>query len=79
AWGTGRFWSPLDLLNPLNPTAIEREERVGVDAVLAEHKLGPISRISAVYAPGHGGADSSAAFNWHANTHGVDYSIVGGR
>lgn len=79
AWGTGRFWSPLDLLNPLNPIAIEREERVGVDAVLAERKLGPVSRLSAVYAPGHGGADSSAALNWHANAHGVDYSVVGGR
>ncbi|MGN7103302.1 hypothetical protein ACTHR6_16975 [Ralstonia holmesii] len=79
AWGTGRFWSPLDLLNPLNPIALEREERVGVDAVLAEHKLGPLSRVSAVYAPEHGGARSSAALNWHSNAAGVDYSLVGGR
>jgi hypothetical protein len=79
AWGTGRFWSPLDLLNPINPTAIERDERLGVDAVLAEQKLGPLSRVSAVYAPPHGGADSSVALNWHSNTRGVDYSVVGGR
>ncbi|WP_175817026.1 hypothetical protein [Burkholderia diffusa] len=79
AWGTGRFWSPLDLLNPLNPVAIERDERLGVDAVLAEQKLGPLSRVSAVYAPAHGGADSSVAVNWHSNAHGVDYSVIGGR
>ncbi|MBS2132115.1 hypothetical protein KEX41_28420 (plasmid) [Burkholderia thailandensis] len=79
AWGTGRFFSPLDLLNPLNPIAIERDERLGVDAVLAEHKLGPLSRVSAVYAPEHGGADSSMALNWHSNAHGIDYSVVGGR
>lgn len=30
AWGTGRFWSPLDVLNPVNPLAIEREERLGL-------------------------------------------------
>jgi hypothetical protein len=79
AWGTGRFWSPVDLLNPLNPIALEREERLGVDAALLEHKLGPLSRLSAVYAPRHESGESSAALNWHSNTAGVDYSLVGGR
>ena len=79
AWGTGRFWNPVDLLNPINPIALEREERVGVDAVLAEHKFGPLSRISAVYAPTHDGVESSAALNWHANVAGIDYSLIGGR
>jgi len=79
AWGTGRFWSPVDLLNPLNPTALEREERPGVDAVLAEHKLGPLSRISAVYAPRQESGESSAALNWHSNAAGVDYSLIAGR
>lgn len=79
AWGTGRFWSPVDLLNPLNPIALEREERVGVDAVLAEHKFGPLSKLSAVYAPRHESGASSAAMNWHANVQGIDYSVVAGR
>jgi len=79
AWGTGRFWSPVDLLNPLNPIALEREERLGVDAVLAEHKLGPLSRISAVYAPRQESGESSAALNWHSNAAGVDYSLIAGR
>ena len=79
AWGTGRFWNPVDLLNPINPIALEREERVGVDAVLAEHKLGPLSRISVVYAPPHDGVEASTALNWHANVAGIDYSLIGGR
>lgn len=78
-WGTGRFWSPLDLLNPFSPIALEREERAGVDAILAEHKLGPLSRISAVYAPRHDRGASSAAVNWHSNVRGIDYSLVAGR
>jgi hypothetical protein len=78
AWGTGRFWSPLDLFNPINPIALEREERLGADAVLAEHKLGPLARISAAYAR-YGGNESTAALNWHANLRGIDYSLVGGR
>jgi hypothetical protein len=79
AWGTGRFWNPVDLLNPINPIALEREERIGVDAALAEHKLGPLSRVSAVYAPSHDGVESSAALNWHSNAAGTDYSLIGGR
>ena len=79
AWGTGRFWSPVDLLNPLNPIALEREERLGVDSVLAEHKLGPLSRISAVYAPRQDDGESSAALNWHSNAAGIDYSLIAGR
>ena len=79
AWGTGRFWNPVDLLNPINPIALEREERIGVDAVLAEHKFGPLSRVAAVYAPSHDGVESSAALNWRSNAAGIDYSLIGGR
>lgn len=79
AWGTGRFWSPVDLLNPLNPIALEREERLGVDALLAEHKLAPLARFSAVYAPRQESGESSAALNWHSNAAGIDYSLITGR
>lgn len=79
AWGTGRFWSPLDLFNPINPVQLERDERPGVDALLAEHKLGPLSRLSAVYAPRHDRGEASAAAQWHANAGGVDFSLMGGR
>lgn len=79
AWGTGRFWSALDLLNPFSPIALEREERVGVDTVLVERKFGPLSRLSAVYAPRHEREDSTRALNWHANAAGIDYSLVAGR
>ena len=79
AWGTGRFWSPLDSLNPVNPLALEREERVGVDAALLEAKLGPLSRASLVYAPAPDRGPASRALQWHGNTAGVDASLVAGR
>lgn len=78
AWGTGRFWSPTDVLNPIRPTQLERDERPGTDSVLLEQKYGPLSRLSAVYAPQHDPSDSSTAMRWHGNHAGVDYSIVGG-
>ncbi|MBX3646345.1 MAG: hypothetical protein KF766_01595 [Rhodocyclaceae bacterium] len=79
AWGTGRFWSPLDILNPVSTITLDRSERQGVDAVLVEHKLGPLSRVAAVFAPSPIGGNSTRAFLWHSNVRGVDYSIVGGR
>jgi hypothetical protein len=79
AWGTGRFWSPLDILNPFSPTQLERDERVGVDAALIEYKVGPLSRLSAVYAPQHAAGQSSAALRWHGNVAATDYSVVAGR
>lgn len=51
ALGTGRLWSTVDLLNPLNPLQIERDEYIGVDAVRVDHRLSPLSKITGVYAP----------------------------
>lgn len=79
AWGTGRFWSPLDILNPVNPLALEREERVGIDAALLEAKLGPLSRASLVYAPAPDRGPASRALQWHGNAAGVDGSLIAGQ
>ncbi len=79
AWGTGRFWSPLDALNPVSPIALEREERLGVDALLVERKFGPLSRVTAVYAPSRVEHHSTAALQWHDNIVGLDYSLIAGR
>ncbi len=79
AWGAGRFWSPIDLLNPISPLALEREERAGVDAVLVEQRFGPVARLVSVYAPSRQSGQTSRALQWHDNTHGVDYSVTVGR
>ncbi|MBK9360902.1 MAG: hypothetical protein IPM99_07095 [Rubrivivax sp.] len=79
AWGTGRFWSPLDILNPVDPIALEREERPGVDAALVEARLGPLARLSAVWAPAPDRGSPSRALQWHGNAAGVDASLVIGR
>lgn len=76
AWGSGRFWSPLDVLNPIDPTALEREERVGVDALLVERKLGSVSRVSFVYAPQRERGNNAFALQWHGNREGIDFSVM---
>jgi len=52
-WGRCRFFSPMDLFNPLSPTNIERDERIGVDALNTEFSLSSLSSLNLVYAPQH--------------------------
>ena len=60
-WGKGWFWSPLDMFNPVSPTAIERDERVGVDAALLTLSGGAVSSLSLLYIPQRDLPDSAAA------------------
>lgn len=78
ALGTGQFWSPLDLLNPLDPTRLERDYRSGVDAVLIERKLGALARLDGVYAPSNQRVKSIVAGYVHGNARGTDYSVLVG-
>ena len=79
ALGTGQFWSPLDLLNPIDPTRLERDYRSGVDAVLVEQKLGALARVDGVYAPATARVKPVAAGYLHGNVRGTDYSMLAGR
>ena len=78
AWGNGRFWSPLDVLNPFSPVTLDPGEREGVDALLLEQKRSAVSRWSLAYAPARTTA-GHALVPWHANASGADYSLMGGR
>ncbi|MBB2488045.1 hypothetical protein H5407_22645 [Mitsuaria sp. WAJ17] len=75
ALGQGRFWSSLDLLNPPSPQQIEREDFIGVDALLVEQALGPLSRASLVLAPMPGGGPARWLLQWRTHAQGVDLSF----
>lgn len=79
AWGTAKLWNPTDLFNPYNPVSIERDERPGVDAIRLEHTLGPLSKVTAAYAPGATSSKSSVAMKYLFNISGYDLSVMAGR
>ena len=79
ALGTGFFWSPMDLLNPIDPTRLDRNYRVGADAVLVDEKLGALGRISGMYAPSTTRMKSVGAAYLHGNLRGSDFSLLAGR
>lgn len=79
AWGSGLFWSPVDIINPFDPTQIEREERRGVDAIVADWDYGDLSRLSLVYAAHAPPVRATTAARWRTNWAGFDTGITAGR
>ena len=77
--GTGYFWSPMDLLNPIDPTRLERDYRAGADALLVEQRLGALGRADGIYAPATARLASVGAGYLHGNARGTDYSVLIGR
>lgn len=78
AWGTGFVWNPTDLLNPINPSAIERDEKQGVDAISATVETGALSRLEAVFAPGWTDKPSSVAARGTFHRGEFDISLMAG-
>lgn len=78
AWGTGFVWNPTDLLNPIDPTAIEREEKQGVDAAYVSVPFGTLSQVEAVVAPNDPWTRASMAGRISTNWKGYDVSLMGG-
>ena len=77
--GTGYFWSPMDLLNPIDPTRLERDYRAGADGLVVDQKLGAVGRAEGIYVPATSRLSSVGAGYLHGNLRGADYSLLIGR
>jgi hypothetical protein len=78
-WGTARFWSPMDMFNPISPLQIESEERQGVDAAVLEFTSPGALRWSAVYAPQDGFRQSASALRLSRTVHNYDFDVAAAR
>ena len=79
AWGTALLWNPMDILNPLNPIQLEREERPGVDALLMDWDYNALSRLSLVAARHDEGEESSYAVRWRSHLGQFDFALMSGQ
>lgn len=50
SFGTGRIFTPLDLVNPFHPATIDSEYKPGVDAVRADAYVGATGKLTAAAA-----------------------------
>ena len=78
-WGTARFWSPMDVFNPISPLQIEVDERQGVDAALVEVSAPGALRGNLVYAPQNGFRRSSSAVRLSRTIHNYDFDVATAR
>lgn len=78
-WGTARFWSPMDMFNPISPLQIEPLERQGVDAALLEFRSPGALRWNVVYSPQDGFRRSASAVRLSRTIHNYDFDAVAAR
>jgi hypothetical protein len=78
-WGTARFWSPMDMFNPISPLAIEADEREGVDAALLALRSPGDLRWNAVYAPQNGFRRSTSAIRVSRTIFNYDFDAAAAR
>lgn len=79
AWGSGKLWNPTDVLNPYDPTSVERDERRGVDALYARAGVGALGQAELAWAPGDYWVDHALLARGRANWEGWDASLLGGK
>ena len=81
AWGTGRIWNPTDRFNPVDPTALEPDEKTGVDSLFAEYRYSGFGAVQFVSAPGKASHDVSRklAFRVRDTFGETDVSMTAGK
>ncbi len=81
-WGVGLIWAPLDLLAGFSPVQIDREYRLGVDAIRTIIPLGSFTEVEAIYAFYDTSFDQQvAALRWRTTFPeiGTDVGLIAGK
>ena len=78
AWGVTSFFSPLDRFAPFAATAIDKDEKTGVDAVKISIPWGMLSNFEAIYSPTNDRDVYNAGVRIRTNLAGWDVGIMGG-
>jgi len=78
-WGKMRFYSPLDLFNTLSPLEIERDERIGIDALNFNYAPEDLSGVNFVAAPGQNGELTSLGLKLYRTIKTYDVSFIAGQ
>lgn len=81
AWGSGRIWNPTDRFNPVQPTALELEQKLGVDAARMAWNYAGNGSLIAVFAPARSSYRTSQklALRWQDTFGEFDVALMGGR
>ena len=81
AWGSGRIWHPTDRFNPVSPTALEMDQKLGVDAVNFVWRYSGFGSAQLIVAPGNSAHNISrkVAGRWQDTFGEFDVAVMGGQ
>jgi len=77
AWGSGRIWNPTDRFNPIQVTALELDQKLGVDAAYVTYRYADFSSVQLFVAPGQVKRDVSRkwALRWQDTMAQTDIAL----
>jgi len=80
AWGSGRIWNPTDRFNPINPTAVERDQKIGVDALNTAWRYDDFGSFQMIATPGSSehNVTRKVAGRWQDTFGEFDVAVMGG-
>jgi hypothetical protein len=80
AWGSGRIWNPTDRFNPVDPTAVEKDQKVGVDAFNTAWRYDGFGSFQVILAPGSSehNVTRKVAGRWQDTFGEFDVAAMGG-
>jgi len=80
AWGSGRIWNPTDRFNPVSPTAIEQDQKIGVDAINTAWRYDDFGSLQVIGAAGRSEYNVSrkVAGRWQDTFGEIDLAVMGG-
>jgi len=76
ALGRGQLWTPTDIFNEIPPLAVEQDQRVGVDSVLARVRLVDGLWAAAIFAPGYKDVFPRSAVRLELSERAVDAALM---
>ncbi len=81
AWGSGRIWNPTDRFNPVQPTALELDQKLGVDAALLQWNYSGNGAVLVVAAPARPAyaVSRKSALRWQDTWGEFDVAVMLGR
>jgi len=77
AWGSGRIWNPSDRFNPVQVTALEPDQKLGVDALNIHYHYSDFGSLQWLLAPGsfQHGVQRKWALRWQDTIQQSDIAL----
>ncbi len=79
AWGAGLMWNPTDIFSPVSPLSLEPQEKIGVDALSLQPRVGEMNDLTALGVLADEWDEAKLALHLKATLGTYDLSFMAGK